>query len=132
MSDIIEVAPKKEEQKKESKLKKVWTKVKRFFSYYSEEIWIVVYGIGMLIYGICIGWIVGLFDKDNNQEHYNAGKHDGCIQGYRTCVEDLKSSGYQVYGGYGEDCSRMVVTKIIEAPFSADENAVGPLVEEDK
>lgn len=131
MDNITSIVP-KEEQKKPSKLKKAWKKVKDFCSYYSAEILTVVYGILMLIYGICIGWIIGLFDKDNNQEHYDAGKHDGCIQGYRTCVEDLKNSGYQVYGGYGDDCGRMVVTKIIEAPFSADENAVGPLVEEDK
>lgn len=132
MIDNIEVVPKKEEQKKPSKFKKAWEKVKEFCAYYSTEIWTVIYGILMLLYGICVGCIIGLFDKDNNKQHYDAGKHDGCVQGYRTCVEDLKSSGYQVYGGYGDDCSRMVVTKIIEAPFSADENAVGPLVEEDK
>lgn len=132
MENITSIAPKKEEQKKEFFIKRAWKKISGFCKKYSEEIIDVLVTAWIFLVGICYGWILGIFNKDNNRDHYNAGKHDGCIQGYRTCVEDLKSSGYQVYGGYGEDCSRMVVTKIIEAPFSADENAVGPLVEEDK
>jgi len=114
MSDIIEVAPKKEEQKKESCIKRTWKKIWGFCCKHSVEIWTIIGGGIILGWTAFVGWFCGLYNEDNNREHYEAGKAKGWNQGYVDAVKDIENSGYKVYGGYGDNAGNFVINKITE------------------
>ena len=104
-----------EQQKKRPWYKKWWAKVKEWW-YYNDDtvleiIWFVLIGVWLML----LGYVLGLIDGDNNKNHFDAGKSVGKREGYLDAIQDLKDSGYMVYGGYGEDCGKMTVAKIVES-----------------
>jgi len=94
------------------KLKKIGSKIADFCLDHIEIICGIVWAAVIGVWSWLFGWIAG------RQEGYDIGKADGkregLNEGYTDCISDLKSSGYQVYGGYGEDSSKMIVNKIVE------------------
>lgn len=117
-----------EQLKKESKVKKAWTKVKTVLKKVGtwivdniEGIAMVTWGIVVLLWTFILGWISGLTNKDNNKANYDAGKRDGWNRGYADAVKDVESNGYTVYGGYGENASKMILTKTEEVNVKTEE-----------
>lgn len=104
-----------------NKVKKAWNKFTDWIDYWWDD---VIFPILVFIYGITLGlvwgWIFGLLDKDNNKANYDAGKKAGCKEGYLDAMQDLKNSGYQVYGGYNEDCGKLIVTKLTEQAIEVE------------
>lgn len=114
MENITSIAPVKEEQKKEFFIKRAWKKVWGFCKKYSTEIIDVLVTAWIFLIGICYGWILGVINKDNNRDHYEAGKAKGWNQGYVDAVKDIENSGYKVYGGYGDNAGNFVINKVTE------------------
>lgn len=114
---IINVA--EEATKKQPWYKRAWKKAKeignKVVDFYWDHIEIIcgiIWGVAVALWSWLFGWIAG------RQEGYNIGKADGkregFNEGYVDCVKDLKSSGYQMYGGYGDDAGKVIVKKISE------------------
>lgn len=120
---IINVA--EEVAKKQPWYKRAWKAIKEWWYYNDENVLMFIWGALLGFWAVFVGWVIGLCDKDNNEAHYNAGKKEGTHEGYLEAIQDIKDSGYQVYGGYGEDCGKMVVTKLVEEAIKAE-----PTVEE--
>lgn len=115
--DLTEETQKKQPWYKRfcKKVKTIATKVWDFIEdWWDDVILPVLMMLWMFTLGFLWGQIAGLLNKENNDANFEAGKKKGYNEGYTDCVSDLKSSGYQVYGGYGEDSSKMIVNKIVE------------------
>lgn len=61
-----------------------------------------------------LGRLFGLADKENNKAYREAGRKEGYNEGYLDCTKDIKASGYQMYGGYGDDSDKVIIKKISE------------------
>lgn len=126
---IINVA--EEAAKKQPWYKRAWKSIKKGWSKFVdwlEEWWDdVIFPILAVIWAFTIGFIYGkifgLLDKENNTNHYDAGKKAGDREGYLAAMQDLKDSGYQVYGGYNEDCGKLIVTKLTEQAIEPENKA---------
>lgn len=101
--------------------KRAWKKFKRICSRVWEwiiEYWDVIYTVLALVWaytlGILVGKILGLTNEENNKANYEAGRKKGFNEGYIDCTKDIKASGYQMYGGYGEDSDKVIIKKISE------------------
>ena len=116
-NNIIDLT--EETQKKQPWYKKAWKKTKEIGSKIADFYWdhiVIICGIiwaaAVALWSWLFGWIAG------RQEGYDIGKADGkkegFNEGYLDCTKDLKSSGYQMYGGYGDDSDKVIVKKISE------------------
>lgn len=116
-NNIIDVTQVTEE--KQPWYKKAWSKIKRikeviidFCDDHFGGIFALLVAVAVGIWSWIFGWLSG------RQEGYNIGVREGENKGFREgyidCTEDLKNSGYKVYGGYGEDAGTLIVNKIVE------------------
>lgn len=112
-NNIIDLT--EETQKKQPWYKKAWKKTKEIAKSVWE--WLIEDGIlailGMLfmfLWGFIVGIIGNTSDEESMDEAYKQGTKDG----YLEAIQNIKDSGYQVYGGYGKDCEKMVITKFVE------------------
>lgn len=108
--------------------KRAWRKIKKVCSSIWEWIkdnWEDCIGPILLMiwtYTIAflLGRIFGLNDKENNKAYYDAGQKEGYKNGYIDCTKDIKASGYQMYGGYGDDTDKVIIKKISEEVTEVD------------
>ena len=116
-NNIIDLT--EEIQKKQPWYKRAWNRIKEIgevvIDFCNDHFGIIFGALVAIAVGIwswIFGWITG------RQEGYEIGKRDGVHEGFREgyidCTQDLKESGYKVYGGYGEDAGKLIVNKIVE------------------
>lgn len=103
-------------QKKQPWYKRAWNKIKEVASnvwdWSLDHAGIVIGAMAAIcayLWGWLFGWMAGLDEGEKN------GKNKGYREGYIDCTQDLKESGYKVYGGYGEDAGELIVKKIVES-----------------
>lgn len=84
---------------------------------HAYEIGSFLLGVIIGLWTLCIGYLLGLLDRKNNEANYEEGRKKGYNEGYVDCTKDIKQSGYQMYGGYGEDADKVIIKKVVEVPL---------------